>query len=123
MLTRSTPVPWRQEYALHRRRKRLDALGEVQVWYDMEHPDAVVEAGSENGVCWQEIQSWQEDGRISSGGRLERQGERGQWAMQGALFGPLEVALFDRVVIRERIYEIRRIQQWPGHRMIQLKTL
>lgn len=123
MLTKCTPIPWRQGYALHRRRKRLDSLGETQVWYDMEHPDVVVEAGSENGVCWQEVEGWQQGGQISGGGRVERQGERGQWSMQGALFGSLEVELFDRVVIREQVYEIRRIQQWLGYRLLKLKML
>lgn len=123
MLTMRTPLQWRQGYSLHRRRKKLDELGETQVWYDMEHPDEVIEAESENGVCWQEVQGWREDGQLANGGRTERQGERGQWGIQGALFGSLEVALFDRMVIRGQVYEVRRIQHWPKHRMIQLKTL
>lgn len=123
MLKKVSPLRWRQGYRVHRRKKRLDSLGEVQVWYDMEHPDVVVEDGSENGVCWQEIGSWQQDGRIVSGAKQERHGEREQWTVQGALYGPLELEPFDRLVIRGKVYELRRIQQWPSYRMLQLKSL
>lgn len=118
-----TPVKWRQGYALHRRRARLDGLGEVQTWYDMDTPDAVVRDGEENGICWQEVGSWQEDGRIVSGGRQEKLGERMQVTVQGALFGDLQVEVFDRFVIGGEVYELRRIQRWPSYRMLQLKSL
>lgn len=123
MLKHCTPVKWRKGYTLHRRRQRVDRYGEKQNWYDMEHPDAVIEDGDEDGVCWQDVRTWQTSGTLSSGGRVAQQGEEYRGVLQGALFGTLEVELFDRFVIDGRTYELRKIQSWPGHRLLSLQSV
>lgn len=123
MLKKVTPVKWRQGYAVHRRKKRLDSLGEVQVWYDMDTPDEMIADGDENGVCWQEVGSWREDSVMTSGSRIGRHGEGERSAIQGVLYGSLEVMPFDRFVIRGKVYELRRVQEWQNHRMLTLKSL
>lgn len=123
MLRHITPVNWRQTYTLHRRKIKTDRYGEQAVWYDMENPDEVIPWDSENGVCWQAVKTWQTAGQLSSGGKALEQGELEQGVLQGALFGPLEVALFDRFTISGNIYELRKIQRWPGHRLLQLQLI
>lgn len=121
MLKYGTPVKWQQSYALHRRKRKTDHYGEQVAWYDMEQPDEIIPTDNENSVCWQEVKTWQTGSQLSSGGKALEQGELERGVLQGALFGPLEVALFDRFVVNGSIYELRNIQHWPGHRMLQLQ--
>ena len=123
MLSRATPAEWRKGYALHRRRQETDGYGELVNRYDMEHPDLVVEDGGENAVCWQDVRTWQTGGQLSTGNMVKPAGESWQDVLQGALFGGLEVAPFDRFVVDGGIYELRKVQRWPGHRLLLLQRL
>ena len=123
MLRGKTPATWRKGYTLYRRKWKTDRYGEKVGVYDMEHPDAVVEDGSANAVCWQDLGGVRDSGRLTSGVALTEQGERYREILQGALFGSLEVAVYDRVSVNGGMYELRKIQQWPGHRMLFLQRL
>lgn len=123
MLSRETPRAWRSGYALHRRKLRTDQYGEQEAYFDMDTPDMTAEDGSAAGVCWQEPRTWQSGGQMSGGLRQDEQGETEQIALQGALFGSVELSVGDRLVVRGAVYELRHVQQWPGHRMLQLQLL
>ncbi len=123
MLNGKTPGAWRKGYALHRRRWKTDRYGEAVSVYDMDHPDAVVEDGSPDAVCWQDLGGIRDSGRLTSGAELSEQGERYREILQGALFSELELSVYDRVVVNGGVYELRKIQQWPGHRMLFLQRL
>ena len=123
MLSPGPRPAWRQGFALHRRRLEQDGTGETVAVYDMEHPDFVAQSGSDTAVCWQSLQSWQSSGRITSGWRLNRQGEEPSGALEGRLTYPLQIAPFDRVVLEQGVYEVRAIQRWPGHRKVLLQQI
>lgn len=114
---------WGQGYTLHRRRMERDRWGELRAVYDMEHPDVVVEAGSPNAVCWQDVRTWQVAGELSSGAMREEPGERYRSVLQGALFGDLQVEIYDRFVINGGVYELHKLQVWPEHRLLQLQRM
>ena len=38
--------------------------------------------------------------------------------LEGRLFSDLEIAPFDRLEINGGLYEVRAVQQWPGHRKL-----
>jgi hypothetical protein len=118
MLMRGGPARWRRGYALHRRRFRTDAWGELEPVFDMEHPDVVVEQGSADAVCWQSTGESRGRGKLLSGAVQGEQGERSQEILQGALFSELALEPWDRLVIGGRVYEVREVQQWPSHRMV-----
>lgn len=123
MLSRKTPVEWRKGYALHRRRLEEDCYGEQVSRYDMENPDLVVRDGEENAVCWQDLKTWQTGGQLSTGSMVKESGESVRGVLQGVLYGPLEVAPYDRFLIEGELYELRKIQKWPGHRLLQLQRI
>lgn len=123
MLTHTTPPAWRKGYTLHRRRTRLDSLGETQVFYDMEHPDLTVLDGTENAVCWQDIRVWRNGNPVSSGDFITLNGELPLTVLQGALFSPLTLSVFDRLVIDGEVYELRKIQRWSDYRWLQLQRV
>lgn len=123
MLSRKTPVSWRQGFALHRRRAESDRYGDSVARYDMEHPDVIVTDGAPEGICWQSVRTWQSGGNLSSGGRVEPEGERVGGILEGVVYGGLEANVFDRLVINGAVYELRAIQRWPCHRVFQLQRL
>ncbi|MBQ3090002.1 MAG: hypothetical protein IJD21_05505 [Oscillospiraceae bacterium] len=118
MLRVTAPLSWREGFALYRRRLTEDSMGEPSVHYDMERPDFVAEKGTKEGICWQSVQSWQSSGRLTSGSRLRPLGETSSGVLEGRIFSDLELAPFDRLMIRGELYEIGNIQHWPGHRKI-----
>ena len=89
----------------------------------MEHPDVTVVDGDEDGICWQSVRTWQSGGNLSSGGRVDAGGERIGGILEGVVYGSLEAAVFDRLVIDGAVYELRAIQSWPCHRVFQLQRL
>lgn len=123
MLSRLTPASWRQGFALHRRRTAYDSYGDPVAVYDMEHPDVTVADGAAEGICWQAVRTWQSGGNLSSGGRVEPEGERVGGILEGVVYGELEADVFDRLVIAGAVYELRVIQRWPCHRVFQLQRL
>ena len=123
MLTRLTPERWRKGFALHRRRLVEDELGEQQAVYDMEHPDFTAQDGSEQAVCWQSVQSWQNSGRLTSGWRHRNQGDVPSGVLEGRLRYALEVSPFDRIVLENGVYEVRSVQLWPSHRKLLLQQI
>lgn len=62
-------------------------------------------------------------GNLSSGGRVDAGGERIGGILEGVVYGSLEAAVFDRLVIDGAVYELRAIQTWPCHRVFQLQRL
>lgn len=123
MLTRKTPPEWRQGFSLCRRRLEMDSMGDPAAVYDMEHPDLIVEDGAEEAICWQNDQSWKSSGRLTNGCTQQEMGELPSGVVEGCVFSDLELTAFDRLVIRGELYEIRNIQHWPGHRMVQLQRI
>lgn len=123
MLSRRTPVAWRKGFTLHRRKAGTDRYGDAVAVYDMEHPDVTVVDGDEDGICWQSVRTWQSGGNLSSGGRVDAGGERIGGILEGVVYGCLEAAVFDRLVIDGAVYELRAIQSWPCHRVFQLQRL
>ena len=123
MLSRRTPAAWRKGFALHRRKAGTDRYGDAVAVYDMEHPDVTVVDGDEDGICWQSVRTWQSGGNLSSGGRVDAGGERIGGIQEGVVYGSLEAAVFDRLVIDGSVYELRAIQSWPCHRVFQLQRL
>lgn len=123
MLNRNTPLAWRQGFTLHRRKVGRDCYGDAIAVYDMEHPDVTVADGDGNGICWQAVRTWQSGGNLSSGGRVELEGERSGAILEGVVYGALEASVFDRLVIDGAVYELRAIQHWPCHRVFQLQRL
>ena len=121
MLSRRTPAAWRKGFALHRRKAGTDRYGDAVAVYDMEHPDVTVADGDEDGICWQSVRTWQSGGNLSSGGRVDAGGERIGGIQEGVVYGSLEAAVFDRLVIDGSVYELRAIQSWPCHRVFQLQ--
>lgn len=123
MLRREPPLSWRRGFSLFRRRLEEDETGEPVACYDMEHPDFTAADGSEEGICWQSLQSWQTSGRITSGWKPLRQGEVPSCALEGRLSYPLQLAPFDRIELDNGLYEVRSIQRWPGHRKVLLQQI
>jgi hypothetical protein len=123
MLNRKNPREWCMGYALHRRRLVKDRYGEQISQYDMSCPDVIVEAGSENAVCWQNVKQWQTGGQLSTGDSLKEAGETNKCVLQGALFSDLEVSEYDRIVVDDGVYEVRKIQKWPNHRFVQIERI
>lgn len=117
MLTRGTPLMWRRGFSLYRRRLEQDAYGEEKAVYP-DTPDFEAEDGTEDGICFQYVQSWQNSGRLTSGWKPGEQGEIPAGVLEGRLFSDLEITPFDRLRIGEGLYEVRSIQQWPGHRKL-----
>ncbi len=117
MLTRETPLCWRRGFSLYRRRLEQDAYGEEKAVYP-ETPDVTAEDGTEEGICFQYVQAWQSSGRLTSGWKSGEQGEQPSGVLEGRLFSDLEIAPFDRLRIGEGLYEVRSVQQWPGHRKL-----
>jgi hypothetical protein len=123
MLNRKTPQAWRMGYTLHRRRLVKDRYGEQISQYDMSCPDVMVDAESENAVCWQNVKYWQTGGQLSTGDSLKEAGETNRCILQGALFGGLELSAYDRIVLDDGVYEVRKIQKWPNHRLVQMERI
>lgn len=123
MLKRTTPDAWRQGFTLHRRRKGTDRYGDPIAVYDMEHPDLTVKDGAAEGVCWQPVRTWQSSGTLSSGGRIQPNGEEIGGIVQGVVYGSWTAEVFDRLVIGGVVYEVREIQRWPSHRLFQLQRV
>lgn len=111
-LTGETPLSWRRDWALYRSIEGTDSRGDPVRRYDMENPDFTGTAGTASGVCWQ----------IKSGQWSVE--EFGESATGGAAFdlylSALEIAPFDRCVFGGRLWEVRGVQSWPGHRHITL---
>jgi hypothetical protein len=123
MLRREPPLHWRTGFSLYRRRLVKDSSGETEAVYDMEHPDFTAQDCTQQGVCWQSVQSWQSSGRITSGWKPGRQGEAVSGVVEGRLFYPLQVRPFDRIAINGQLYEVRSVQRWPGHRKLLLQQI
>lgn len=123
MLTRQTPLDWRRGYALHRRRTKTDGYGETVSYYDMDTPDLVVADGAEEGICWQDVRTWQSGGEMTSGSSVQESGETPLGVLQGVCFTALEAEPFDRFVIDGKVYELRAVQQWLGYRLLQLQRM
>lgn len=123
MLTRSTPLAWRQGFTLHRRSQTTDCYGDPVDRYDMEHPDFTAQDGTADGICWQHTRSWQSSGTLRSGVKREVQGERSDDVLEGVLYGDLALNVFDRLVVGGILYELRGIQRWPSYRKLQLQRL
>lgn len=79
--------------------------------------------GPEEGICWQSARTWNSSGILSSGGRVEPCGERIGGILEGVVYGMMEAAEFDRMVVQGAVYELRGIQHWPGHRVFQLQRI
>lgn len=123
MLSRRTPAEWRKGYTLHRRRQETDSYGERVNRYDMDNPDLIVLDGEDNAICWQDVKTWQTAGQLNTGNMVTESGESVRGVLQGALFGPLEVNPYDRFVVDGELYEVRKIQKWPGHRLLQAQRI
>lgn len=123
MLTKQTPLAWREGFSLYRRRLETDSMGDPRGVYDMETPDFVAQSGTEDGICWQNVQSWRSSGRLTTGYSQQEMGELPNGVLEGCIFSDLELAPFDRLLIREELYEIRNIQHWPGHRKLQIQQI
>lgn len=123
MLNGVTPKAWRKGFALCRRRLEQDALGEEKAVYDLEHPDFTVEDGGEEAICWQTVRSWQSGGQMSSGLHRTERGELHVEILQGVCRTALEVNPGDRFVIGDKVYELRQVQQWTGHRLFLLEQV
>lgn len=63
MKLRETPAPWRQGFALYRRRTGADSLGNETACYQMDAPDLTVPDGE--GLAFQSPRSWNSGGRVS----------------------------------------------------------
>lgn len=120
---RGAPAQWRKGFSVHKRRLEADAFGEMQVVYDMEHADFTAEDGSEQAICWQWVQSWQRSGQLSSGLRQRTYGERQVEVLQGVCRYELEADCGDRFVVGEGVYELRAMQRWPSHTLLQLERV
>lgn len=118
MLTRETPLSWRRGFSLYRRRLTSDKLGNPVASYDMEHPDYSAGDGTEEGISWQSVRSWQSSGRLTSGEQPGEQGERAAGVLEGCLFSPLVLSTFDRIRLDGALYEIRAIQRWASYRKL-----
>lgn len=119
MLTRETPLSWRQGFSLYRRRLSEDSLGNPVASYDLDHPDYTAQAGTAEGISWQTLRSWQSSGRLNSGDRQAEQGEIASGVLEGCLFSALVVSTFDRIRLEDGgLYEIRAIQRWPSYRKL-----
>ena len=117
MLSRETPLAWRRGFSLYRRRLEPDAYGEEKSVYPP-IPDFTAADGTEEGICFQYVQAWQSSGRLTSGWRPGEQGETPSGVLEGRLFSDLEIAPFDRLEVNGGLYEVRAVQQWPGHRKL-----
>ncbi|MCD8384584.1 MAG: hypothetical protein LUC39_06455 [Clostridiales bacterium] len=118
MLSRQTPLAWRRGFSLYRRSLETDSMGDPVAVYHMDEPDFTAEDGTEDGICWQSVQSWQSGGRLTSGLSRKEPGESSTGAVEGCLFTDLELSPGDRLTIGEGLYEVRSLQQWPGHRKV-----
>ncbi len=123
MLTRTTPLAWRRGFTLHRRTQTTDCYGDPVNTYDMEHPDVTAQDGTEDGICWQNLRTWQSSNTLSSGAKVEPYGEHCSGILEGVLYGTLSLSVFDRLVIDGAVYEVRGIQRWLGYRKLQLQRL
>lgn len=123
MLRGQTPRAWRQGFRLFHRRARTDAYGESVPYYDMEQPDLTVEDGSEEGLCFQSVRAWQSAGRVSSGVDLQENGEQIGGSAQAVLYGPMEVQMFDHILIGDGCFEVRGIQQWMSYRLLLMDRI
>ena len=123
MLTGPTPLSWRRGYALHRRRTRTDGYGDPVTYYDMEHPDFTAEDGSPEGICWQQVRTWQSSGTLRAGAEVRPWGEGSGGVLQGVVYDGPVTAEFDRFVIDGVTYELRGVERWPGHRLLLLQRL
>ena len=123
MLRRSGRREQRSGYSIYRRRLERDEFGEWAAVFDLEHPDAAVEADSPDAVCWQGSGQNRSRGELRSGAAQEEQGERSREVLQGALFSDLALSQWDRLRIGGALYELREIQQWPSYRMLYVQKL
>ena len=124
MLSREPPLHWRRGFSLHRRRLSEGADGETQISYDMDHADFTAEDGTEQGICWQSVQSWQQSrGRLTASWKRGAQGELPAGVVEGRLCYALEVEPFDRVRLSDGLYEVRSVQCWPSHRRLLMQQI
>lgn len=123
MLTRKTPLAWRRGFTLHRRRQTTDTYGDPVDVYDMDNPDFTALDGTADGICWQNLRTWQSAGTRSAGAQVDRWGEHCGGILEGVLYGGLPLSVFDRFVIDGAVYELREIQNWMDYRKLQLQRL
>ncbi|MCD7760871.1 MAG: hypothetical protein LUH16_03730, partial [Clostridiales bacterium] len=83
MLSRQTPLAWRQGFSLYRRSLETDSMGDLAAAYHMDAPDFTAEDGTEDGICWQSVRSWQSGGRLTSGLSRQEPGESSTGAVEG----------------------------------------
>lgn len=123
MLSRETPLAWRQGFSLHRRRLERNSFGDPVAVYDMDQPDFNAQDGTAEGICWQPVRSWQTSGRLTSGVSQGEQGENRSGVLEGCLFSDLAVSAYDRIQVAEELYEVRSVQRWPGHRKLLVQRI
>lgn len=121
MKLRETPAPWRQGFALYRRRTGADSLGNETACYQMDAPDLTVPDGE--GLAFQSPRSWNSGGRVSGGAALEINGEVPSGILECCLRSELEIAPFDRLETAGELWEVRSIQHWPSHRGLVLQRV
>ena len=123
MLKLECPQELRKGFRLYRRREGRDSLGDPISVYDYTQPDLTVEDGAPEGICWQSVRTWQSSRNLSSGVRQEPYGPQETGIVQGVLYGTLEVSVRDRFQLESGWYELRAIQYWPRHRLLQLQKI
>jgi hypothetical protein len=89
----------------------------------MEHPDFTAQDATAEGICWQSVQSWQTSGHTTSGWKRQQPGELPSGVLEGRIFSDLEIAPFDRIRLKEGLYEVRSVQRWPRHRKLLLQQI
>lgn len=124
MLRRKCPPDWRKGFSLYRRRIVTGAAGEPESSYDMAHPDFTAADGSDEGICWQGAQSWQQSrGQVTAGWKPTARGEMPAGVVEGRVFSALKVEPFDRLIFDGGLYEVRSVQRWPRHRKLILQQI
>lgn len=124
MLTgRGTPNAWRQGFQLFRRRAGVNAYGDTVYTYDLSSPDFTAEDGSEGGLCFQSVQTWQSSGRTSGEAALLEPGEEPGGAAQAVVYGDLTVQPFDRILLKSGLFEVKGVQEWLSYRLLLLDRI
>lgn len=114
-LNRRTPMDWRKDWTLHRRKTTVDSLGDAVPYYDMSTSDFTGAAGTASGICWQvKSQEWavKEFGEDATGG-----------ATFDLFLDELEIAPFDRCVFGGGVWEVRSVLPRSNHRHITLTVV
>lgn len=109
------PPAWGLAWALHRRRRGTDSLGDPVAVYDMAHPDYTATAGSTEAVAWQ-VQSASSD--------VAQSGEQVTATAEGVVYDvSLTLVPFDRVTFGGGTWEITSVEPWQHHRKVTVRRV